>query len=105
MTFEERKRIASQQVLAFLDGFTPPRGMTDKQLAKRIADTAEAFARRLPVGMSFAEKVGAVLTRLRDTHKSNSWPPQAAFVAEMPEQTTKARAKPQTCQIEDYPSH
>ena len=93
MTFEERKAEAKELVVAFLGDYSPPRGLDASQQANRISHAADAFARRMPVGEGFAEKVEAVLVKIRDTHLSNSWPAQAAFVMAMP-QTEFRRAAP-----------
>lgn len=84
MTFEERKREATRILIEFLGGFVAPRGMDDSQLATRISLIADAFARRMPTKGDYEAAVQAVLTRVMDTHMSNTWPPQAAFVMAMP---------------------
>lgn len=89
MTYEERKRKAQSILVTFLEVFTPPRGLDDGQLAARISQLADAFARRMPVEGDYEEAVHRVLTRLMDTHLSNTWPPQAAFVMAMPNQEVR----------------
>ena len=84
MTFEDRKKIATEIVVEFLESYAPPRGLSETNLAKRISEIADAFARKMPVGPDYAEKVESVLIQVRDSHLSNSWPPQAAFVGVMP---------------------
>lgn len=92
MTFEERKRIAAELLVDFLGDFAAPRGLDDQQMARRITSTADAFARRMPIGDGYEEKIEMVLQKLRDTHQSNSWPPQAAFVEMMPRMETRGAA-------------
>lgn len=84
MTYEERKRRAQVILIEFLSVFVPPRGLDDGQMATRISQIADAFARRMPTKGEFDTAVHAVLTRVMDTHLSNTWPPQAAFVMAMP---------------------
>lgn len=100
MNFEERKQIASKLVVEFLDDFTAPRGLDEAKLAKRISSVADAFARRMPTGAGYEEKIERVLTNIRDTHLSNSWPPQAAFVMAMP-QGERRKLAPQTYEASD----
>ena len=100
MNFDERKRVASECLADFLADYAPPRGLDPAQLAKRITHTADAFARRMPTDGDYREKVNAVLMRIRDTHESNSWPPQAAFVMAMPKLEIKGVA-PRTYQADD----
>lgn len=92
MNFEERKQIATDKLVDFLGDFTPPRGMDDQQMARRITSAADAFARKMPIGPEYEEKIDAVLLKLRDTHLSNSWPPQAAFVGLMPKSEFRGSA-------------
>lgn len=84
MKFEERKRIAQSMLIEFLSSFSPPRALDDSQLASRISQLADAFGRRMPIDGDFAEAVQRVCQRVMDTHMSNTWPPQAAFVMAMP---------------------
>jgi hypothetical protein len=84
LNFQQRKDSARSAVVTFLDMFSPPRGLDEKQLATRIIQISDSFARRMPTDGSYEEKVAAVLTRIMDTHQSNTWPPQAAFVMAMP---------------------
>jgi len=84
MNFDQRKHSAKKMVVDFLSVLSPPRGLDDKQLATRIIQIADAFARRMPVEGDYEQSVATVLTRLMDTHQSNTWPPQAAFVMAMP---------------------
>ncbi|WP_299830694.1 hypothetical protein [uncultured Roseobacter sp.] len=100
MTFEERKRIASELVVGFLSDYSPPRGLDASQQASRIAHAADAFARRMPTDGDYSEKVDSVLTKIRDTHLSNSWPAQAAFVMAMPKGEFRGAA-PQTFSSDD----
>lgn len=88
MTFEERKRAAERLVAIFLNDFSVPRGMSLDQQSKRITQIADAFARRMPTKGDYDEACGRVLERIRDTHMSNSWPPQAVFVMAMPQTET-----------------
>lgn len=83
MTFDDRQKVATKLVVEFLEGCAPPRGMSEEHLAKRVTQIADAFARKMPVGKRHDESVQRVLTRVRDTHLSNKWPPQAAFVTVM----------------------
>ena len=99
MNFDERKQIATELVVDFLGDFSPPRGLDDSQMAKRIVKVADAFARRMPTDGDYREKVGKVLTRVSDTHLSNSWPAQAAFVMAMPEMEYRGAA-PRTFQAD-----
>jgi len=100
MTFEERKAQATKLVVEFLGDYSPPRGLDDSQQASRIAHAADAFARRMPSDGNFEEKVDAVLTKIRDTHLSNSWPAQAAFVMAMPQIEWRGAA-PKTYQADN----
>lgn len=84
MTFEERKRKAQVILVEFLSVFSPPRGLDDGQMATRISQIADAFARRMPTSGDYETSIHAVLTKIMDTHLSNTWPPQAAFVMAMP---------------------
>lgn len=84
MKFEERKHEAKALLVKFLDAFATPRGMTEDQLATRIEQIADAFARRMPTKGDFAEACERVMNAVRDTHLSNSWPTQASFVMAMP---------------------
>lgn len=84
MTFEERKRRAQSILVEFLSVFSPPRGLDDSQMATRISQIADAFARRMPTKGDYEASVHSVLTKIMDTHLSNTWPPQAAFVMAMP---------------------
>ena len=84
MTYEERKRKAQSILIEFLSVFSPPRGLDDGQMASRVSQIADAFARRMPTSGEFDTAVHAVLTKVMDTHLSNTWPPQAAFVLAMP---------------------
>jgi hypothetical protein len=84
MNFTDRKDEAEGLVLEFLSDYTAPRGMDEGQLSKRVSNIADAFARRMPIGGDYVEKIHGVLARIRDTHESNTWPTQAVFVAAMP---------------------
>lgn len=85
MTYDQRKISAKKILVEFLDDYSAPRGLNDGQLANRITHAADAFARRMPTDGNFEEKVHAVLLKIRDTHLSNTWPPQGAFVMAMPQ--------------------
>ena len=101
MTFEERKRQAQSMLIEFLTVFTPPRGLDDNQLARRISEVADAFARRMPLKGEYDTAVRAVLTRVMDTHLSNTWPPQAAFVMAMPNREQSQFRSQQTFEVRD----
>lgn len=92
MDFNQRKAEAYRLVDAFLADYKPPRGIDDPSLASRVANIADAFARRMPTKGDYAEAVERVLMGLRDTHQSNTWPPQAAFVERMPASERKQYA-------------
>lgn len=98
LNFQQRKDSAKTAVVAFLEVFSPPRGLDEKQLATRIIQIADAFARRMTTEGSYEEKVQAVLTRIMDTHQSNTWPPQAAFVMAMPNREQSQYAAAETFQ-------
>jgi hypothetical protein len=100
MTYEERKREASRLLVDFLGDYATPRGLDDGQQAGRISNVADAFARRMPTDGNYAEKVEKVLMKIRDTHLSNSWPPQAAFVMAMPTMEYRGVA-PKTYKTDD----
>lgn len=93
MQFEERKREAQNLVIQFLEAYSPPRGMSEDQLATRIGQVADAFARRMPTKGDFFEACERVMNKVRDTHMSNSWPTQAAFVLAMPQFETMRPAQ------------
>ena len=92
MTFEDRRRIASEKLVDFLADFTAPRGLDDSQMARRITQIADAFARKMPIGATYEEKIDALFEKLRDSHLSNTWPPQAAFVELMPKSEFRGSA-------------
>lgn len=101
MKYEDRKRQAQTILIEFLSVFAPPRGLDDGQMASRISQIADAFARRMPTSGDFDTAVHAVLTRVMDTHLSNTWPPQAAFVMAMPSQELSQFRSAQTYEPED----
>jgi hypothetical protein len=84
MTFEERKTIAAELLMDFLDRFAAPRGMDEDAQAKRIEAISESFARNMPTGQEYAALIAQVFSRVEDTHDGHSWPTQARFVASMP---------------------
>jgi hypothetical protein len=84
MTFEERKQIAAELLMDFLDRFAAPRGMDDDAQAKRIEAIAESFARNMPTGQEYTAQIAQVFSRVEDTHDGHSWPTQARFVSSMP---------------------
>ena len=98
LDFNQRKDIAKRMVVEFLEVFSPPRGLDEKQLATRIIQIADAFARRMPTDGSYDEKIASVLANLMDTHQSNTWPPQAAFVMAMPNREQSQFAAAETYQ-------
>lgn len=102
MTYEERKRKAQSILIEFLSVFSPPRGLDDSQLAGRVSQVADAFARRMPTSGDFETAVHAVLTRVMDTHLSNTWPPQAAFVMAMPAKELSQFRSPETYAPQDH---
>lgn len=102
MTYEDRKRKAQVILVEFLSVFVPPRGLDDGQMASRISQIADAFARRMPASGEFDTAVHAVLTRVMDTHLSNTWPPQAAFVMAMPNRELSQFRSQETFQVKDH---
>lgn len=96
MNFDQRKDRAKAAVVEFLSVLSPPRGLDDAQLATRIIQIADAFARRMPIEGDYDQSVATVLTRLMDTHQSNTWPPQAAFVMAMPNRELSKFSSQQT---------
>lgn len=101
MTYEERKRKAQAILVEFLSVFVPPRGLDDSQMATRISQIADAFARRMPDKSDYETSVHGVLTRVMDTHLSNTWPPQAAFVMAMPNRELSQFRSQQTYEVKD----
>jgi hypothetical protein len=101
MNFDQRKHRAKEMLATFLSIFSPPRGLDDSQLADRISQTADAFARRMPTKGDYDQAVEAVFMKIRDTHMSNSWPPQAAFVLAMPKGETMSRPAAETYTVAD----
>lgn len=101
MTYEERKRIAQTILVEFLSVFVPPRGLDDSQMATRISQIADAFARRMPDKAEYETSIHAVLTKIMDTHLSNTWPPQAAFVMAMPNRELSQFRAAETYKTED----
>lgn len=96
MNFDQRKDEAKRLVVKFLDDFSEPRGISPEGLANRIHFICDAFARKMPTKGDYSEMVGAVLMKIRDTHLSNSWPQQAAFVMAMPDGERPAFAQLQS---------
>lgn len=92
--FEKRKREAQEMVATFLSDYSPPRGISDDALARRVNNIADAFARRMPVN-NYSEAIMKVFEKIRDTHERNSWPVQAVFVMAMPARE-KGGASPET---------
>lgn len=105
MNFDERKSTAREMVMEFLDSLSPPRGVDPQGLSEMINNIADAFARKMPVAGDFRENAGKVFTKLRDTHMSNSWPPQAAFVLAMPASDAMGRKAAESFSVESYPDH
>lgn len=95
MKFEERRAKAESAVVEFLSGFAPPRGLSDEAMAKHVANIADAFARRLPVGdeVRFNSDIEKTFTAIRDNHKSYAWPVQSEFVDAMPKGVSQSGAK------------
>lgn len=93
MTFEERKRLAAEQLIDFLDRFAPPRGLDEDAQAKRIEAISESFARNMPAGDDYADKLATVFSRVEDTHDGHSWPTQARFVSSMPRGEEQVKSK------------
>lgn len=91
--FDERKRIAAELLMDFLDRFAAPRGMDDDAQAKRIEAIAESFARNMPTGADYAAQVEKVFSLVEDTHDGHSWPTQARFVSCMPRAGAQTGAK------------
>jgi hypothetical protein len=103
MTFDERKRIAAELLMDFLDRFAAPRGMDDDAQAKRIEAIAESFARNMPTGADYAAQVAKVFSLVEDTHDGHSWPTQARFVSCMPRAGAQTGAKVvETYRPDDY---
>lgn len=96
MDFEQRKSEARSMLVDFFAGFSAPRGLDEDQQAARISGIADAFARRMPIEGDYREKVESVFAKVRDTHLSNSWPPQAVFVMAMPKSETMGRKAQET---------
>lgn len=96
MNYDQRKSKAKALVLDFLGVLSPPRGLDEDQLATRIIQIADAFARRMPTDGDYDQSVAKVLTRLMDTHQSNTWPPQAAFVMAMPHREVREFSSQET---------
>lgn len=101
MNFEQRKNTARDLVVEFLNGFVPPRGMDDSQLAMRVSQIADAFARRMPDASNYGDLVQSVLDRILDTHMSNTWPAQGAFVMAMPNKELSKFSSPETYEPKD----
>lgn len=96
MNYDQRKAKAKSLVLDFLSVLSPPRGLDEDQLATRIIQISDAFARRMPTDGDYDQSVAKVLTRLMDTHQSNTWPPQAAFVMAMPHREVREFSSQET---------
>lgn len=96
MTFDERKMQAKRQLLDFLGSYIPPRGLDNDAQANRINQIADAFARRMPTKGDFSEMVERVFNNIRDTHMSNTWPAQGAFVLAMPQSEVMGRSAPES---------
>ena len=95
MKFEERRSKARLAVVEFLSGFAPPRGLSDEAMAKHVANVADAFARRMPVGdeTRFNSDIEKTFTSIRDNHKGYAWPVQSEFVDAMPKGAAPSGAK------------
>ena len=104
MDFESRKAEAKKMVVTFLEDFVEPRGLDAEALSRRITFIAEAFARRMPTTGVYRDLVMSVLERIRDTHESNTWPSQAAFVISMPADETVRRKPAETYKPDFYDS-
>jgi hypothetical protein len=103
--FLERKRDASAMLVDFLNAYSVPRGLSADGQAERITHTADAFARRISENSDFQSEIKKVFTKVRDTHLSNSWPSQAAFVMAMPSGKGAGRSSPETFKVEDQTGH
>jgi len=103
MTFEERKSVAREMLMAFLGRFTPPRGMDEDGQVAMVSAIADAFARKMPVVQieEYRDRVGEVLTKVADSQSSYAWPPQGAFVEAMPRGYGAGRAAPETFKSSD----
>jgi hypothetical protein len=101
MDFNERKRRAQKMLIDFLSVFSAPRGLDESQMANRITQIADAFARRMPTKSDYEESVQAVLRKVMDTHLSNTWPPQAAFVMAMPTRELSQFRSAETYEVKD----
>lgn len=102
MNFDQRKAVAREMLMQFLERFSAPRGLSDEAQAKTIAGTSEAFARKLPVVSEdkYREHIEATFTKVLDSHASYAWPPQAEFVEAMP-RPSSAKA-PETFKAQDH---
>lgn len=103
MKFEQRKAMAREMVWDFLDAFSPPRGMAAEQLDAKVNFIADAFARRMPVAGDYAEMVEGVFAKLRDSHETNTWPAQAAFVNAMPVGERRMKGAQETYRPDNEP--
>lgn len=105
MDFNERKRQAQSMLIEFLSVFSAPRGLDESQMANRISQIADAFARRMPAKADYRTSVEAVLRKVMDTHLSNTWPPQAAFVMAMPNRELREFQTQETFKPDDPIQH
>jgi len=105
MDFNERKRQAQKMLIDFLSVFSAPRGLDESQMANRITQIADAFARRMPTKSDYEASVQAVLRKVMDTHLSNTWPPQAAFVMAMPNRELREFQAQETFKPDDPMQH
>ena len=105
MDFNERKRQAQKMLIDFLSVFSAPRGLDESQMANRITQIADAFARRMPTKSDYEASVQAVLRKVMDTHLSNTWPPQAAFVMAMPNRELREFQSQETFKPKDAIEH
>lgn len=105
MDFNERKRQAQSMLIEFLSVFSAPRGLDESQMANRISQIADAFARRMAAKADFRTSVEAVLQKVMDTHLSNTWPSQAAFVMAMPSRELREFQTQETFKPDDPIQH
>lgn len=105
MNYDERKAAARRIVTTYLDQFSPPRGLDDQQMVARINSISDAFARKMPIKGDYDDAVRGVLLRVSDTHLSNTWPPQAAFVMAMPAGDAMSRPAAESYRVADRGEH
>ena len=98
MTFEERRTSALDKVTDFLEGMSPPRGMSEKAQDKVMLSIADALARKLATGtqVQFFEDLDKTFATVSDNHKTWAWPSQGEFVAAIPARARNMAPAPKT---------